>query len=281
MGRGAEFLLLPLGATAALSLAAVFGAFFNRTAARACAGLALGLGALFLLAVLAGNRWDLGWLLFLLREPSPPMLVLCGSMLLSAIAVWAPLRRPDVARPDGRRTPGRPRWRLLGLAACLTAAGAGYGVAQLIEGHRGEWKTRALLAGDSNVRLRRVQIDYQQRRVVCTDPEVLRYLEGRFRGHEPEPQYLGTTYLLSLAYEGGGARAFVSYWADSGDFNLFLGEPGEGGRGHGIRLPRPRPRGVEELASFLVKQHDDVAGSVLILEAGGSRVERDSSLVAR
>jgi hypothetical protein len=99
--------------------------------------------------------------------------------------------------------------------------------------------------------------------------------------HEPEPNYLGTTYQLSLSYDGGGAQAFASYWTDDGDLNLFLGEPGEGGRGHGIRLTRPRPRGVEELVSFLLKPHREAAGEVLILEAGGSRVERDESLVAR
>jgi hypothetical protein len=119
---------------------------------------------------------------------------------------------------------------LFALAVGITLAGAVYGIAQLVEGRRGEQKTCALLSGDMNVRLQRIQIDYQQRRVICTDPEVLRYLEERFRRHEPEPDFLGTTYQLSLTYDGGGAQAFTSYWTDTGDFNLFLGEPGEGGK---------------------------------------------------
>jgi hypothetical protein len=281
MGRGAEILLLPLGATALLSVVAVFAAFFNRTAARACAGAAYGFVVLFLLIVLQMNRWDVRWLLVVAPEAPYPFAILGGSLLLSAIAVWAPLRRPDARRPDGGRVPGRPRWGFLALALCVTVVGTGYGVAQLFDGHRGEEKTRALLAGDPTVRLRRVQIDYQQRRVICTDPEVLRYLEDRIRGHEPEPDYPGTTYQLALSYDGGGAQAFASYWSDTGDFNLFLGEPGEGGTGYGIRLTRSRPRGAEELVNFLLKPYREVAGEVLILEAAGSRIERDESLVAR
>lgn len=275
MGRGAEILILPLGAMALLSIGAVFAAFVNRTVAKVFAGTAVGLAVLLLLVILASNRWDLGWLLFLLREASPPILVMYGSLLLSVIAVWVPLRRPGGVRPDGERTPARPRWMLFALAAGLTFAGAMYGIAKLVEGRRGEEKTGALLSGDTIVRLQRIQIDYQQRRVMCTDPEVLRYLEERFRRHEPEPDFLGTTYRLSLTYEGGGTQAFASYWTDTGDFNLFLGEPGEGGNGHGIRLTHPRPRGVEELVNYLVKSHREVAGTVLILEAGGSRIERD------
>jgi hypothetical protein len=281
MGRGAEILVLPLGAMALLSIGAVFAAFFSRTAAKVCAGVAVGLAALLLLVILAENRWDLAWLLFLLREATPPILVIYGSVILSVVAVAVPLRRPGAVRPDGERTPARPRWILFALALGITLAGAVYGIAQLAEGRRGEEKTRALLSGDANVRLQRIQIDYHQQRVICTDPEVLRYLEERFRRHEPEPDFLGTTYQLSLTYDGGGTQAFASYWTDTGDFNLFLGEPGEGGKGHGIRLTHPRPRGVEELITFLVKSHRDVAGSVLILEAGGTRMERDESLVAR
>lgn len=180
----------------------------------------------------------------------------------------------------GEGTSGRPR-KLLAVLGCLAATGVGYGAFQVLDGRRGEEKTQALLAGDSNVSLRHLQIEHQQRRLVCTDPEVLRYLEERFRAHEPEPRYLGTSYSMALSYADGGSQTFAAYLTDDGDFNFFLGEPGEGGRGHGIRLPRPRPRGVDELVAFLHKPHEEVAGEVLILEAGGSRVEWDGSLVVR
>jgi hypothetical protein len=203
---------------ALLSVVAVFTAFFNRTAARACAGVAFGLAVLFLLLVLQMNHWDVGWLFVVAREVPYPFVILGGSLLLSAVAVLAPLRRPDEMRPDGGRVPGRPRWALLALAVCVTVVGTGYGIVQLIDDRRGEEKTRALLSGDFAGRLRRVQIDYQQRRVICTDPEVLRYLEDRFRGHEPEPDSLGTTYQLTLPYDGGGTQAFASYWTDVSGF---------------------------------------------------------------
>ena len=274
-------MLLPLGGMALLAVAGVFAAFFSRTAAWVCAGPAFGLEALFLLAALGLNDWSFWGLLDAIQAVPSVFAVLGGSVLMSLVAVRAPLRRPGSVGRDGRRTPDRPRWVVLVLAAMVTAAGVGYGVAEIIDGQRGGQKTRAILAGDPNARLRQVRVEFQQRRVVCTDPEVLRYLEARFRGREPEPGHLGAAYQLTLTYDGGGSQAFESYWTDTGDFVLFLGEAGEGGKGHGVRLVRPRPRGVDEGANFLLKTNRVAAGGVLILEAGGSRIERDESLVAR
>lgn len=281
MGRGFEILIVPLGAAALLSIMAVFAAFFNRTAAKLCVGGTLGIIALFLLLIMMENRWNFGWMLFLLMEASWPFLIMYGSLLLSAVAIWAPLRRPGLIRPDGTVGFGRPKWRLLLLASGITVMGTAYGVSQWIDGQRGEEKTRKLLAGDRNLLLSQMGVEYQQRRVICTDPEVLRYMEERFRTHEPDPQFLGTSYELLLTYEGGGSQAFYCYCNDTGDINVYLGEPGEGGIGHGIHFTHPRPRGVEELVSFLLKPYREVAGSVLILEAGGSRIEQDKSLIAR
>jgi hypothetical protein len=273
MGRGAEILIVPFGAMAIFTIAAVLAAFFHRTAARMCAGAAIGLAVLLMLAILAGNHWNPLRILNLLMEASPPILVLFGCLILSMVAAFAPLRHPKTVRPDGRWMPARPRWSLFALALGLTLAGTLYGTFQLVNGRHGEEKTRAMLAGNASVRLKRMQIDYQQRRVICNDPEVLRYLESRFRSYERDPDYLGTSYQLTLTFEGGGCQSFASYWTDAGDFNFFLGEPGEGGTAHGIRLPQPRPRGVEELVRFLAKPYQDVSGSVLILEEGGSRIE--------
>lgn len=236
MGRGAELLILPLGAMALLSLCAFFAAFFNRTATRVLAGLSLGIAGLFLLLILQTNRWNFEWLFFLLRQASLPFIVLYASVLLSFVAVLAPLRRGEKISPSMGKEPARPRWVVFGIACGVTTLLAGFGMAQLVDSWRGEWKTIALLSGDANVRLIRLQVDYQQRRLVCSDPIVLRYLEERFRKYDPNRRELGTTYQMSLSYEGGGTRSFATYWGDSGDFALFIGDAGEGGKGHGILL---------------------------------------------
>jgi hypothetical protein len=281
MGAGAELLILPIGAMAFFSSVAFFAAFFNRTVARVSAGVAIVIVALFLLLILQMNRWNFGWLFYLLTESSFPFVVLYGSVLLSLVAVLAPLRHAHKALPDGSQTPGGPRWVLFAIACCGATLLVGYGVAQLVEGSRGEQKTIPLLSGQPNIRLKQIQIDYQQRRLICNDPEVLRYLEERFRTFDPNRRELGTTYRLSLSYEDGGTQSFSTYWSDSGDFSLFVGDPGDGGKCHGILLTHPRPRAVDELISFLLKDHQDIAGTILILEAGGSRVERDDCLVVK
>jgi hypothetical protein len=48
MGAGAELLVVSFGAIGCFSIGAFFAAFFNRAAARACAGLAFVIVALFL-----------------------------------------------------------------------------------------------------------------------------------------------------------------------------------------------------------------------------------------
>lgn len=274
-------MILPIGAMAFFSTVAFFAAFFNRTVARVCASIAVVIVALFLLLILQMNRWNFGWLFYLLAEASLPFLVLYGSALLSLVAVLAPLRYAHTVLADGSQTSGGPRWVLFGIACCVATLLVGYGVAQLLEGSRGEQKTIALLSGDASIRLKQIQIDYQQRRLICSDPEVLRYLEERFRTFDPNRRELGTTYRLSLAYEDGGAASFSTYWSDAGDFSLFVGDPGDGGKCHGILLTNPRPRAVDELIGFLLADHQKIAGMILMLEAGGSRVERDESLVAR
>lgn len=281
IGVGAELLMLPLGAMLVLAVVAIFAAFFNRSVAKACAAFVWGLAALFLLVVFSMNDWNLGWVLRLHLEVLAPFVILYCFLLLTAIAFWTPLRRPDSAGPDGGRIAGRPRWILFALALGVVAAAITLWSLHLEEGRNGEKKAQALLAGNAVIQLKRIQIDYQQRRLICTDPKILRYLEERFRRHEPEPHYLGVTYELTLSYEGGGTQSFASYWTDAGDINLFLGEPGEGGRGHGIRLTRPRPQGVDEMVEFLAKPHGEVAGIVMILDADGIRTTRDGSLVAR
>src|ERR1019366_8670831 len=166
MGAGAELLVIPIGAMGFFSIVAFFAAFFDRTVARICAGLVFVIIALFLLVILQGNRWNFSWLLFLLVEASFPFVVLYSSAFLSLLAIFAPLRHTDKLLPDGSSMAGGPRWVIFAIACCATTVLASYGIGQLIESHRGEQKTIALLSGEPNIRLKRLQIDYQQRRLV-------------------------------------------------------------------------------------------------------------------
>ena len=264
-----------------LSLGAVFAAFFDRAAAKVCAAVVVGIVALELLVILVVNRWNFAWLLFLLLEASPPMLIIYGSLFLSVVAIGVPLRSPAVVHPDGARTPEKPRWKLFALVVVITLAGIVFALAKVAESRRNEQMTRALLSGDTSIRLRQVQVDNQQRRVICTDPAVLRYLEERFRGQETGHAINGTWYHFSLFFDGGGTQELEASWADSGDFEVDLGDPEDGGTAHVVRLDQPRPQGLEVLIGFLNKPISEVAGAVLILDGDGSRIERDESLVAR
>ncbi len=102
---------------------------------------------------------------------------------------------------------------------------------------------------------------------------MLRYLEERFRNADSEHHDLGTSYEIWLAYAGGGANSFYADGIKSGDFTIFLGMPGDGGTPYGIHLAQPRPQQVDELIVFLLREDPQVAGTVLIIEAGGNHIE--------
>ncbi len=281
MGAGAELLLLPLGATALFALIAFFAAFFNRTAARIWELVTIAVFIVFHLLILDANHWDLEWQCKLFLEASPINGILDGSLLLSLAAALLPLRREDRRLPGGACQKGGPRWVILVPACFVVLVLAGYGVQQLGEGWQGTKKTRALLSGDTNVHFERLQIDGHQLRLICTNPVVLRYLEDRFRRADTQYQGLGVSYYLSLSFVGGGSQKFGTYWGDSGDFKIFLSDAADGGQGFAVLLTHPRPKQVDVLVRFLLgDDHLDV-GTVLILDSGGSRFERDESIIVR
>src|SRR5438034_1200942 len=81
----------------------------------------------------------------------------------------------------------------------------GYVLSGCIADRRGIERTESLLGGDTAVQLTSVEIRYRQRRVHCSDPDALRYLEECFREGDQHPGLGGgVTYLLRLQFAGGG-----------------------------------------------------------------------------
>lgn len=277
-GGAADILIFPIGAMCLFAVAAFFAGFFSRFAALILAGLVLAIDLLFVLVIFQGSHWNVSWMHHLFTQPDFFGIVF-GPAFLSIVGVLAPLRRAGIPRADGQRTPARPRWAIFVVASLATTFVLGYGAWLLLDTWIGERNTVALLSGNADIRMSSFKIKHQQRLVKCSDPAVLRYLEGRIRQHDPKYQGMGTTYGLSISYEGGGTASFATYW-NEGNFSLYIGEAGEGGKGHGILLVHPRPGAVDELVHFLERDHREVAGTILILEPDGSRFERDESLVA-
>jgi hypothetical protein len=150
------------------------------------------------------------------------------------------------------------------------------------DGRRGVERTEALLRGDRTARLESFDISYQQRRVHCTDPEVLRYFESCFREGDPRYPNRGgmVTYLLRLEFEGGGRLEALTYWSEGG-FRLYMPyqstDTGEEPRGSAWFQP-PVPAPVREMIDFLNEDSPRARGQVLILEPGARRRERDAPL---
>jgi hypothetical protein len=146
----------------------------------------------------------------------------------------------------------------------------------------GRSKAQALVGGDQAVALESVQIDSQQRRVVCTDPVALRYLEDCLRHSDPDRKRWDTTYRVQFRFVGGGILDAFTYWSGDG-FSISM--PDEDGTGEhwptrGIVFQPPVPPAVEEMAAFLERPWQEVKGTVLFLEPGGTRREFERALVA-
>jgi hypothetical protein len=142
-------------------------------------------------------------------------------------------------------------------------------------------KAQALVQGDQTVALESVQIDSQQRRVVCTDPVALRYLEDCLRHSDPDRKAWGTSYRVQFRFVGGGTLDAFTYWSEDG-FSISM--PDEDGTGEhwptrGIVFQPPLPLAVAEMVDFLEHPRQEVKSNVLILEPGGTRREFDRALV--
>jgi hypothetical protein len=268
-------LLLTLSASFGFLVCSVFAAIFSREVARVFAALCIGAICCSELLTAGSNRWNIGYLGFVPVEPSSAFGFYFGSVLLSLVAAFVPLRYEDPSKPRTYRL----RWGLFVLVYVPMLLLVAYAAVEFIGYIGGHDKTRALLHGDKDVRLARFEIDNNQRRVICTDPEVLRYLESRMSQNERRYRESGIGYQMTVHYEGGGNHSFLADWTDH-DVALYP-EGGDGRVPNLILLPRPMSPRVEELIEFLMSELRISAGKVMILEPGGIRYERNERLIAR
>lgn len=270
----AEMLVLPLVPAILLSLTAFFAGFFNPSFARKMCLNAAGFASLFV-----------GWCCCL--GGTHDLLALLLSAFLTAVFVlafppgsgdWLPLRVPGPPGADGKPASWRPRWALLVPSLVLVLGLSGYVAFRIIGAEIGEAKTRELMEGRQEVRLRSIQFDGGSRRVVCTDPECFRHLEAEIRRGRPrQSNSLLNEYTLTLTFEGGGSGSYDAFWWDDWELLVDLGYPSNGRADIRVRFDEPRPAGWDAIGRFLLRPTGEVAGTALVVGAGGSRVEPASS----
>ncbi len=167
------------------------------------------------------------------------------------------------------------------LAVFLGPCGLWCGV-EIWQWQLGVQKAEALFQGNPGMRLKSVEIEFQQRRVLCSDPTALRYFEQCLSaGAKHDFDEGGVTYRLRLRFVGGGQVGTQTFWLKDG-FCLFLPyqETDAGVRPKvSVAFSPPVPTAFTEIVDFLNRPYQEVKGVVLILESGGIRREFDRSLV--
>jgi len=153
---------------------------------------------------------------------------------------------------------------------------------------RGEREFLTLLNGDQKVNILSLETRGQQRQLLCTDTEVLRYFKDILVKHTPE---------LKNGVSLGGSGAYKGYFRfeDGGTYDcyLYVGTHGfalsvasqaaeEGHPTHSIMLISPVPEKVRQIFDFLNEPYQNVAGTFLVLEDGKAPQKKyDAKLVAK
>jgi hypothetical protein len=266
---------LALVAAVLLSLSSLVVAFFSRRFARFLAVSAVGCLAAFVLLILKMNRWQYDDLPRALRAAPSVTYFAAGALAVALVGGLFPLA------PKGDTPTPAVKWSrrfVLTFVGFPLLCLACYGGWWLRETQRGGQKTHALLNGDPGARIKRLQLDSQMRRVICTDPAVLRYLEECFRASDSKRRARGGYYYdLTVEYEGGGRDSFYTDWFKGG-VSVSPGDYDDGPR-YVIAFSLPLPPDLEEVVRFLRKPHQEVQGQVLIVEPGGTHHELDRSLI--
>src|SRR5258707_12279846 len=148
----------------------------------------------------------------------------------------------------------------------------------------GERKMVALLNGDQRVLITSFATKHQQRRLRCTDGEVLRCIEQAIMKHPTVMTGVGTfSYYGYFKLKGGGT--FGGYMRiDSNGFVLSVSSLAseEGLMTHSLLLNQPVPAKVRQVFTFLAEPHQTAAGKVLVLQEGKPEREvHDEALGAK
>ena len=129
----------------------------------------------------------------------------------------------------------------------------------------------ALILGRDNIQLTGLVIDQQQRRVICTDQEVLAYLASSLRNSYHD-WGIGGGIFYEFSFEFSTGRKYrVDGYVHRQEWSLVVpnANPEEGHRPtHVTFLHAPIPDRVREMFEFLNKRYQEVSGSVLVLEPG-------------
>jgi len=119
-----------------------------------------------------------------------------------------------------------------------------------IHNHRvGERKLLALLNGDPSADIASLEIVAQQRRVLCTDREVLGYLETMLLSHPKEmTNTTGLSYHGAIKFSGGGTYdGYLSVRTNGFDISIASQAAEKSFPTHSIFLTPPVPEKVKQI----------------------------------
>jgi hypothetical protein len=154
----------------------------------------------------------------------------------------------------------------------------------IYDDHAGQQKMIALLNGDDKITITSFATKYQQRRLICSDRQILDYIQEAIRKHPAIMTNVGNfSYYGYFKFKSGGT--FSGYMGiDTNGFSLSVSSLAseEGFMTHSVVLTQPVPEKIKLVFAFLYEPHQSAAGTVLVLEDGKPpRKEHDETLVSK
>lgn len=154
-----------------------------------------------------------------------------------------------------------------------------------IEVQNGERMLVAILNGDPKPEIQSIEVQYQQRRLVCTDREVIGYLKQMMLNHPNMTMADNYAYSYEGKFMFRDGGAFVcSLGITTNGFTISI--PSQAVENsfptHYVLLRAPVPQKVRQIFEFFLEPYQKVAGTVLILKEG-KNIEKqyDAALVTR
>ena len=140
-------------------------------------------------------------------------------------------------------------------------------VAAITDHYRAAGDLDRLLLGDESLSITSFQIEYQQRRVICSAPDVADYLTSRMRSATTPADGSGYSYYFTFSFNTG--RRY-SLNGDAGPTQFSLSVPShhpyDGISTHEIGLGSNPPERVAQIFDFLSQPWEEVGGLALYID---------------
>lgn len=278
MGRGLEALHIVLSIVLLVSGSAAAAALVGRKSAIILATASLSLILFIVIAIFSFNDYSASSVLDAIASYTYPFFIVAASSILCTLSFTFILINKHGHISFGR---GRRKYLKHTLFALFIAvlAVATYGITLYQPAEPIDLRTYEMTVRNGTNKLQKIDIHGQQRKVICTNFDVINYIELCLKSDTYNAGKAGIHYITVLSYADGTVCHLRTYWHESESVELVFGHGHQkSDTAHYIKFPKPRPKYFDALTNFLQHPSHRVSGTTLIMTPSGYHTEPDKNI---